>query len=220
MRKLILVPGLLLVASTVVGCGGNGATSARPSPHASTSAPTTNWSGKLLTAADVGPGWQTGQPLNSADLAAFAQLPCERSTLSPAVAKRLSAATGVQFEPTDRSYKHVIELVVTGESARLADDLASLFAAVESCSTSGSGVDVERLPTPQLGDQRAAYAIHQPGPSGSTTTIYVRTGYVRLGSSAVALGLADFGATTTGKSQITDETYLALLNAAVAKLGG
>jgi hypothetical protein len=178
---------------------------------------------RLLTVSDLGTGWQPGAAINASDLAAFAQLPCEQSSLEPAVAKRLTAVTGVQFDPSDRSYKQLIELVVTGAPSQLDRDLRSLFDGIAACSgeaASSAKVIVKSLSIPPLGDQRAAYSITQSGSSSAATTLCVRVGYVRLGSVAVALGLADFQATARGGSLLSDGTYVQFLKTAVAKLGG
>lgn len=177
---------------------------------------------RLLTAAELD-GWQPGSVINSDDLASFAQLPCEGADLDPVIAQRLIAVTGVQFEPVDHSYKHLIELVATGDAAQLGSDLGALFGAVESCSTNAAAtsprVTVNPFTIPTMGDQQAAYGLTLTDASSTSTVVYVRIGYVRIGPLAVALGLADFEATSSGASDVDDQTYRALLQAAVAKLG-
>jgi hypothetical protein len=208
--RIRLVGVLLLPVMLLVACGGNGTNNNKPRSTAQLHA-------KLLNAADVGGSWRAGQPINPQDLAAFAQLPCETGSISPTIAKRLTAVTGTQFEPTDHSSRHLIELVVSGDPTQLSSDLRALFGAIESCSSTAN-LTLTKLTIPALGDQRAAYVIMQPGPSGSKTMLNLRTGYVRLGAAAVVLGLADFHATSQGQSQISDDTYAQLLKNAVAKL--
>jgi hypothetical protein len=53
--------------------------------------------------------------------------------LSSAIVERLTLVTGIQFEPTDASYKHLIEFLVTGDALRLASDLGFYFEAMEAC---------------------------------------------------------------------------------------
>jgi hypothetical protein len=176
---------------------------------------------RLLTADDVGTQWKAGEPINSEDLAAFAQTPCAAATINPAVVKRLTAVVGAQFEPVDRSYRHLIELVVTGDATQLHKDLQSVFSAIESCDAAGSAgvrVTVTQLSIPELGDQRAAYAVTQNPPDGSPAAMSLRTAYVRLGTVAVVVGLVDFRASKDGVSLVSDDNFRALLTKATTKL--
>lgn len=232
MRARTRFLGLVMVFVGLVACGssgsggGSGAGSEKPSPTGTPTTPSTaQLQARLLTAADVGSGWKAGQPLNPQDLAAFAQLPCDK-TVSPGVAKRLTAVTGTQFEPVDRSYKHLIELVSTGDPVQLAGDLSSLFRATEACLAAastgpdGAKLTVKPLAMPTMGDQQAAFAVTQARPASPGTALYFRTAYVRLGGVAAMLGLADFQASAQGKSQISDETFTRLVQTAVTKLKG
>jgi hypothetical protein len=231
MRDRLRVLVLVALSVVLVACGGAGTTTSETSTGRQSSGGQTAMSiapsqARLLTVSDLGTGWQPGAAINASDLAAFAQLPCEQSSLEPAVAKRLTAVTGVQFDPSDSSYKQLIELVVTGAPSQLDRDLRSLFDGIAACSGEAASsakvmkVIVKSLSIPPLGDQRAAYSITQSGSSSAATTLCVRVGYVRLGSVAVALGLADFQATARGGSLLSDGTYVQFLKTAVAKLGG
>lgn len=181
---------------------------------------TTQLRAHLLDASDVGPSWQPGQAINPQDLAAFSQAPCEPATLEPSVADRLTAVTGTQFEPATPAYRHLIELVVTGDAPQLSDDLRTLFSTIESCSPhpGKATVSVHRLTIPSLGDQQAAYDVIQTLPRNTTTALSVRVGYVRMGSVAVLVGLSDFQASAQGVSQVSDSTFRSILRAATTKL--
>ncbi len=215
-----------VLAAALVACGNAAPTS---KPGATTPAPTTTLStaqltSRLLGVDAVGAGWQVGSPINPADLSSFAQVPCEEVTLDPAVASRLTAATGIQFEPTDNSYKHIIELVAVGEPRQLASDLGALLGAIESCagtaSTKAANGMLKTLTIPALGEQRAAYIGSIAESPGSPTTWYVRFGFVRLGSVAVSLGLTEILATPQDEPHVSDSEYVQLLTAAVTRISG
>ncbi len=95
----------------------------------------------------------------------------------------MNATTGVQFEPTDGSYRHLVDLVTVGDPAQLASDLGALFGAIESCGTASStkaaNGTVRKITVHGLGDQRAAYIGSIAESPGSATTWYVRFGFVR-----------------------------------------
>ena len=122
------IAGVVVLIALFTSCSsrGTGDTAGR---HTSTTATVASLASKLLTADDVGPEWQAGSAVNSADFADATQLPCG-GEIDAAVVKRLTPVVGVQFEPKDRSYQHIIEFAVTGEHAQLADDLRTFFRAV------------------------------------------------------------------------------------------
>jgi hypothetical protein len=216
--------GVAVAVFGLVACGSGGSSGKPTPPTGRASTPSVaQLQVRLLTAADAGTAWKNGQPINAQDLAAFAQVPCRGTALAKPVATRLTAVTGVQFEPADRSYRHLIELVVTGAPAQLDRDLGQLFAAIESCSAkattspSAGHVSVKKLAVAALGDQRSAYSALEQLPSAATA-LSLRAGYVRVGATAVLLALADFQATKQGASKITDATFVQLLTSAVDKL--
>lgn len=219
MYASIRLAGAVLAIAGLFACGGGngGATNAKQTTHAPTSA--AQIAARLLTASDIGKGWKAGAPINEQDLAAFAQLPCAGAKIDAVVAKRLTAVTGAQFEPTDASYKHVIELVTSGNSAQLGSDLEALVAAVGTCSAASTGeVVVKQLEIPALGDQRAAYSATQRPSAASPTVVAMRAGYVRHGTVAVFVGFLDFQASAQGKSTVPDETFVRVLTTAVNRL--
>jgi hypothetical protein len=225
--SFIAVLGLVVALGA---CGDNGTTgkATRPTP----SAPVTTLSSAqldkmLLDVGDVGAGWQVGPPLNPQDLSDFGQIPCPDSAVNPTITERLTPATGVQFEPTDHSRKHMIEFLVTGNAQRLDRDLQALSGAMEACSmatstTAGTAgtVKVEKLTLPELGDQRDAYVIAVTGSPDSQATWYVRSAVVRVGSVATSLGLTEILPTPQDQPHISDKEFVKILETAVAKLGG
>lgn len=214
--RSILVLGFAVV---LAACGSGGTKSAATKPPSPA-----QLQARLLGAADVGSDWKLGQAINSADLASVQQsIPCVDVAVNPAVAKRLTAVTGIQFEPADRSYKHLIQLGMTGHPAQLDSDLQALFAAMDSCATAsatpGTATStVKRFTVPQLGDQRAAYVMTSKVSARSSATWYVRNAVVRVGPVAVALGLTEILATPQDKPTIGDDFFLRLLQTAVARL--
>lgn len=211
---------LVLAACSSNGTGGKTSTTTTATLSAAQLQP------KLLTLADVGSAWKAGEAINTEDLSSVAQsLPCGDSALEPTVAKRLTAVTGVQFEPADRSYKHLIELVITGRPEQLHGDLQALFATMEMCPTTASSPSastptVTKLTIPALGDQRAAYVLIGAESAGSPTTWYVRDAAVRVGSVAITFGLTEILSSPQDKPQISDATFVQLLQTAVGKVSG
>ena len=211
-----LITGLTLVLGAC-GSGGTKGAATKPPTKAEVQA-------KLLTLTDVGKDWKAGQAINAADLASVTQAAsCGNVTLEPAVAERLTAVTGIQFEPVDRSYKHLIQLAMTGEAKQLDSDLQTLFAGIDTCAATasaapGSTANVKRLNIPQLGDQRAAYVMTSRQSTQSTATWYVRDAIVRVGPVAVAIGLVEILPTAQDKPTISDASFLRLLQTGVDKL--
>jgi hypothetical protein len=78
---------------------------------------------------------------------------------------------------------------------------------------------VKRLSIPDLGDQRAAFVMTGLDESaGSSATWYVRNAAVRVGPVAIMLGLTEILATPQDKPQISDESFVQLVQTAVGKL--
>jgi hypothetical protein len=219
MRNRAGAVALFGLVVALVACGDSGTTS-----QTTTTLSTTQLQAKLLDVGGVGAGWQVGHAVNDADLTDATQIPCEGVTLDAGVTQRLTPVTGIQFEPTDQSYKHLIEFVLIGAPKQLDSDLQTYFATLERCSTvpsttAGSpAVTVTRLTIPKLGDQRAAYVLMGKESAGSDVTWYGRSAVVRVGSIAIELGLTEILSTTQDKPQISDEGFVKILETAVAKL--
>lgn len=223
--SLLAALGLLVV---VAGCGTSGETSTPTSTTSTTSATTTTVSAaqldaRLLDVSDVGAGWQVGAAVNAADFVDATRIPCG-APMDAAIAQRLTPVAGVQFEPTDQSYKHLIEFAVTGEPTQLESDLQTFWRVVESCSTVPSSslgqLTIEKLAIPALGDQRTAFTLRGTEAADGTATWHVRDAAVRVGSTAIELGLAEIVSTPQETPQISDAEFVTLLETAVGKLSG
>lgn len=179
---------------------------------------------RLLDASDVGPTWQPGPPITDADLTDATQIPCPDTAINPTIAARLTPITGVQFEPVDQSAQHLIEFAVTGQPEQLDADLQVLFDAMDACAattptTIGTGsLTVERLTIPELGDQRAAYALI--GVESPEATWYVRDAEVRVGSVAVEVSLTEILHAADDEPSVSDDEFGQLVQTAVDELGG
>jgi hypothetical protein len=218
---LLAAAGLMLLAA---GCGDDGSSSSTTAPPTTQAVATTasaaTLEAMLLDASDVGEGWRVSNPINADDLAAFGQVPCEDVALNPTIAERLTADTGIQFEPTDGSYKHLIELVLTADPDQLAEDLQSLHDATLSCSsvsTSGT-LAVRELALPELGDQRYGLALTGTESADTTNTWYVRSAVVREGSVAIGIGVTEILPDPAAAPTITDDEMVQLVEAAVARM--
>lgn len=221
--------GVLAVAGLLVGltgCGSDGAPSATtvvtaaPTTSAATSTTTVvDLSGRLLTVADVGAGWKLSNPVNEDDLASAAQLPCEDQAINPTIAARLRGVTGVQFEPVDGAYRHLIEFVLVGEPDRLAADIGILDEAMRACPVGvPGGLDrMDTLALPPLGDQRVG--LHYAATQGPDAVWDIRAATVRVGGRAVHVGLVEILATPDAEPFVSDDGFVALVTTAVARLG-
>ena len=210
-RVTILV---VAVCAAIAGCGDDGASTATVRTAEQLQA-------RLLTAADAGAGWQQAGPVGDADFDDAGQIPCENSALDPTVRQRLRPVTGVQFEPADRSSKHLIEFAVSAAPDRLKTDLEALFGAMDSCTSapaSGSGgVQVAKLDVPKAGDQRAGYRMVASVSADSAW--HVRMATVRVGASAITVGLTEVVASPTAAPTISDADFGRLVQTAAKKLG-
>jgi hypothetical protein len=177
---------------------------------------------RLLAAGDLPAGWKLGHAVNNSDFEAFAQLPCDNAAINPLAAKRLTAQTGIQFEPTGGSSAHLIELVTTGEPAQLTKDIGMLIGAREdACSASdatsgGSPISITSLTLPSVGDQRSAYS----GRVDSSAHWFGRNAVVRVGSVAVVVGLTEVLSSATATPMVCDAEFVQLVERAVQRLQG
>ncbi len=222
----------LALAAVLAACGSE--KSATPTTAAATTGPATTgpattgpMSSDLdslrLEVGDLMAGWKIGAPINSFDLESFPQIACPDSAINPTFAERLTATSGIQFEPVDRSSKHLIELLVGGDPVRLGKDLEILFEALDACKASTvDGTDttltIEDLAIPELGDQRWAGTYIAAENPGSPPVWYVRSATVRVGSVAVGLSLTEILDSPDQAPSISDSEFIALLEKAVAEL--
>lgn len=212
----------LSLSVVLTACGEHGRTAA--STSTTTTTPAATLQAMLLDAGDVGAGWQIGPEVTDADFADATKLPCPDVAINPTIAKRLTPVAGVQFEPTDHSYRHLIELALKGDPTQLDTDLKALFGAMGSCtaaaSTAPGALTVRTLAIPELGDQRAAFILTGTESPDTTTTWYVRDAAVRVGPVAIELALAEILPTPQEAPHISDTEFVKLLDTAVAKLDG
>lgn len=215
------------LSAGLLSCGGDdrattastAPTTAAPVTTVATTAPAVPPTSALLTVADVGPTWQVSNAINDMDLASFAQVPCDGVAVNPAVVARLTASIGVQFEPVDRSYKHLMQLVAVGAPTQLAADLQALHDATATCPSgepSASTVGVQPFALPAgLGDQRFGQLLR--GYEGDSLW-YVRGAVVRVGGIAVSIGLVEIVSNAQPVPTISDAAFVELVTTAVAKL--
>jgi hypothetical protein len=223
-----LAAAVLLVTVVMASCGDDRSTTTSPTtPRPTASSRTVPGPGSnagLLDASDVGPDWRIGPDVNDADLTDATRIPCPDVALNPTIAARLTPAAGVQFEPADHSYRHLIEFVVTGEPHQLDSDLRAFFGAIESCSTvtpaPPAELRVEQRRIPQFGDQRGAFVLVGRETPDTPATWYVRNAVVRVGPVAVELGLAEILSTPEQAPHISDAEFDELLGRAVSKARG
>lgn len=231
MQRAVGLVVALGLSAALVSCGS--ATTSRSAPAPQTTSSTlsrTQLQTRLLTVGDVGSAWQKGQDqvgeaITPEDLASVGtSIPCSDVAMDPALAKRLTAVTGVQFQPADHSPKHLIELVITGQPGQLDSDLRALVGIMDTCAartattTGTSNLTLKKLALPTLGEQQAAYVMTDS--VDSSGVFYVRNAIVRRGSVAVVLGLMEGLATVQDKPQISDATFVAMLRTAVDKVHG
>lgn len=215
MRTCLRVLTALALGVALAGCGDESAQESVPATTATT-APV-GGEARLLTADDVGLGWQAGHVIIPEDLASIATLPCDDTAINPTIAERLTATTGAQFDPTDGSSRHLMELLVTGEPHRLGLDLRVLEGAVLACT---EPVTVGELVLPLLGDQQWAVVVSAPVSPGSSTVWHARTGVARFGDTALVLRLTEILPDAYALPRMTDAEFAALVQQAAAKVGG
>ncbi len=228
--NLAVVIGLL---GAVVACGGD-STDERTSVPNSTLAPTTapvasvpsdDVTAMLLTAEDLGSGWQEGHEVGEADFRDSWQIPCDDVAVNPTLIDRLRPSAGTQFEPIDGSSRHVMELVTTGVEDELAAALDAYIGAVGSCppgaTWDGAAVTVTPLELGELGDQRAAYISVATESGGNAGVIWhVRNASMRVGGHIVSLWLAEILESDGAQPAVSDTEFVEMARTAVGKFGG
>lgn len=221
---------LLGLVVAVAGCGGESSdstatTPAPTSPASSTPAPgvptVDEVNAVLLGTGDVFTGWQLGPPVNDADLHDSVQVPCADAPLDPAVAARLRAVTGVQFEPAGGTGALLIEFARIGEPEQLAADLDAMLAATEACGPTvtedGGSVTIEDLALPALGDQRWGTVMRGGATPASEVVWWNRSAHVRVGPVAVTVSLLEV-VPVDGTPTITDDEFVGVVETAVQRI--
>jgi hypothetical protein len=223
---------LALLGLTVAGaaCGEDEATESTAAPVTTVAEVTTtrpvDLDTLLLDASDVGEGWTANTELSVEDLGSLAQSPCENTAPNPTIAARLQPTAGVIFEPDDGSMQGIQELAVEGEPSQLAADLDIVFEAtdqcigVESTTPDAEKVTYEALEIPQLGDQQMAATVTAFEPPDFQTTWRGHSAIVRVGGVAIMLNQFEILSSPDDEPTTSDADFIALLETAVAKLGG
>jgi hypothetical protein len=176
----------------------------------------------LLDAGEAGPGWELGEPINLMDLAMSAEL-CPDVVLDAELARRLDGDTGIQFQPVDDSYRHLMEQLNVGDPAQLAPDLQAFFDAAATCAeaapiTPGTSVPtMDELALPALGDQRQAFTYFGLESTGGAVW-FVRTAFVRVGQVVVSVALTEILDTPDQVPTTSDDEFVALVERAVDKV--
>lgn len=226
----------LALSAMVVGCGDSDSDSTTvPStsidvsttPSSSvvaTSMPDDELEALLLDVGDVGTGWKVGSPINLMDLTMSAEL-CADVVLDRELAQRLNGDVGIQFEPADGSYRHLMEQLNVEEPGRLSLDLQAFFDAAAECvaaapTTPGTSVPtMEVFALPALGDQRQGFA-YMALESTEAPVWFVRMAIVRVGQIAVMLGLTEILDTPDQTPTTSDAEFVALVERAVDRVLG
>lgn len=233
----VRVIAAFVLAGAVVGCGDDDSgstttstaepttTDATPtSSVAPTSMPDDELEALLLEVDDVGAGWKLGSPINLMDLTMSAEL-CADVVLDRELAQRLDGDTGVQFEPVDGSYRHLMQQLNVEEPGRLSLDLQAYFDAAAECVAVAPDTPDTSVPTmdelalPLLGDQRQAFAFKGLESTGGPVW-FVRTAVVRVGQIAVMLGLTEILDAPDQAPTTSDDEFVALVERAVDKVLG
>lgn len=226
----------LALSAMVVGCGDSDSesttvpstsieVSTTPSSSvATTSMPDDELEALLLEVDDVGVEWKLGSPINLMDLTMSAEL-CADVVLDRELAQRLNGDTGVQFEPVDGSYRHLMEQLNVEEPGRLSLDLQAFFDAASECvdvapDTPGTSVPtMEQLALPLLGDQRQGF-VYMGLESTDGPVWFVRTAIVRVGQVAVMVSLTEILDTPDQAPTTSDDEFVALVERAVDRVLG
>lgn len=209
-RNLAVVVGFL---GALVACGGD-----------STDAPSGDVPVKLLTAADLGSAWQEGHEVGEADFQDAWQIPCDDVALNPLMVEVLRPSGGTQFDPTDGSSRHLIELVTIGAEDDLVTALEAYIGAMGSCppeSTWGGGsVSVTPLDLKEfggLGDQRVGFiSVATQNVASDSVVWHVRNVAVRVDSHIISLGLTEILDSDDTQPVVADAEFVEMVRAAVA----
>lgn len=219
MKTMTRSVALAAVFTALAACGGGGTSSSGPTE----TVPAATLQTKMLTVADVGAAWKLGHEVTELDFGDATKSPCEDAGLNPTIAARLTPVAGVQFEPVDGSYRHLIEFAVTGEVARLTTDVQLFAEGYELCNGKPAdggtaGVTITKLTIPKLGDQRYAYTVFAKLSPDEPTVWYGRSVLVRVGTVMVTVGLTEILDSPAAKPTVTDAALVTIVEKAVAHL--
>jgi hypothetical protein len=227
MRRLTHCVAVAVLAVTMASCSDDDDVADTTVTTATTMAvpPAAAMEAMLLTADDIeaqfggDPGW-TVEPIDYEEgLSGYLQLRCDDVVLDPTIVERLTAETGIDAGREDGGAT-LVEFLITGDAEQLSADLEAWVAADESCtatqSTSPDTTATRELALPELGDQQYAEAGTCEG-WGPDSQSY--TALVRIGTVAILLGVCEGPVSEGAELLISDEEFVQLLEAAVAKVG-
>lgn len=223
----------VVLVAVVTACGSDKsapATTPATTSAASTTVPGPDLTPLLLTVDDLvglDGEWTVMTDMSPDDLGSLASSPCPDTTLDPELVERLRPTAGVIFEPADGSMQGVQELILSGDPARLEADLEAVIGSVESCvgeqyevPDTGEKVQYDLIDVGDLGDQRAVATVTAFEPPDFMTTWRGHTAIVRVGDTAIMVNQFQILDSPDLEPSMTDEEFVTLLQAAVAKLAG
>lgn len=226
--RAFVIAALMVV---VVGCSKN-------STPSSTSTTTSSVGARLLTESDVGARWKKGAAPTASTFADATQVPCEGMSLDAALASRLRPTSGVQFEPVEKSYLFLSELVTFGDASQLATDMNSYLDAERRCAAKPNNgqLTFKEVSFPALGDQSSAWVLsaHDSGsgisdtteftdtttasvPGVTTAVWYIRSALVRIGGTLINVNLTEVLEVPNQMLAVTDAEFQRIVSAAVSK---
>jgi hypothetical protein len=230
MRKKVSIVAVLGLLAAAGACGEDhkeSRTTAAPATAVAattTTASPTDLAPLLLDASDVGEGWNASTELSIADLGSIGESPCPGTAINPTIAQRLKPTVGVQFEPADGSKRGIQEVVLSGNTERLAADLDIVFGGVDVCkdvettTPDAEKLRYEPLAVPELGDQRMAAIVTVFEPPDFQVTWRGHTAIVRYRSIAIMLNQFEILPSPQDKPVMSDAEFVELLRKAVTKL--
>jgi len=225
MRTLICFVAASVLAVTIASCGDDEAGKTTATTAATmTIPPSAEAETMLLTVDDIeanvggDPGW-TVEPIDYEEgLTGYLRLPCDDVVLDPTIVERLTAEVGIDAGREDGN-ANLLEFLITGDAEQLSADLEAWGSADASCaatpSTSDDATPTRELALPELGDQQYAEAGTCEGWGPDSQSYFA---LVRVGTVAILVRVCEGAVSEGAELLISDEEFVQLLEAAVAKV--
>ena len=220
---------IAVLALGAAACGSDESVATTTMAAPTTTAPS-ELKAKLLTVDDlvgVEGDWSVMADMTPDDLGSLAESPCPDAAIDPQIVERMIPTDAVIFEPTDEATRGVQELILAGDPEQLASDLEVVFGSVESCvgqqyevPGSGEKVQYDLVDVPEFGDQRSAARLVAFEPPDFTTTWRGHTAIVRVGGVVIMINEFQILDSPDAEPFMDDAEFVALLESAVARLGG
>lgn len=218
-----------VLAAGLSACGSDGSTATTTTAAPSTTA-VSELKAKLLTVDElvgVDGEWTVMTDMTPDDMGSLGESPCPDGALADDIVERLRPTDAVIFEPSDSSMRGVQELILSGDPAQLESDLAAVFGSSETCvgeqyevPGTGEKVQYDLVDVAELGDQRIVARITAFEPPDFTTTWRGHMAVVRVGGVAIMLNEFEILDSPDTEAAMSDDEFVTLLEAAVAKLAG